>query len=34
MDNCFPIDMDFEGSTGAAACLSSSGSSGYAAMYL
>lgn len=34
LDNCFPIDMDFRGSTGAAACLSSSGTSGTVAMYL
>jgi hypothetical protein len=32
--NCYPIDLDFKGTTGAAACLDSSGSYGQVAMYL
>ena len=33
LDDCFAFDIDFAESVGAAACLSSSGSSGSIAMY-
>lgn len=34
LENCYPIDLDMKGTTGAAACLDSSGTSGYVAMYV